>query len=144
MFANSRFYSCFCSCFCFRVQVEPSFDWESAELSDYVDETNEQRRKQRKKQKKSNSKNDHITTVKANKKNVNIKTTTNRTQPSNINYFNMGLNAIPPPPLPPLSSPPVPSNSRLKSKRDYALSQMLLAWYWSGYYAGLEAASRDS
>ena len=43
--------------------------------------------------------------------------------------FNMGLNMMPPPPM--TGNP----------NRDQALSNMLLAWYWNGYYAGYSAAN---
>lgn len=43
--------------------------------------------------------------------------------------FNMGLNMMPPPPT---SGNP---------NRDQALANMLLAWYWNGYYAGYNAAN---
>ena len=49
------------------------------------------------------------------------------------NYFNMGLNTLPP-------FPRMGSHGQL-TERDKALSQMLLAWYWAGYYAGLSARS---
>ena len=45
--------------------------------------------------------------------------------------FNMGLNMM---------SPPTMSN---KPSRDEALANMLLAWYWNGYYSGYQAAMEN-
>ena len=42
--------------------------------------------------------------------------------------FNMGLNMMGPPPM---SKSP---------NRDEALANMLLSWYWNGYYVGYQAA----
>eukprot|EP01083_Nonionella_stella_P017830 49951_1 len=46
--------------------------------------------------------------------------------------FNMGLNMMPPPAM------------STKPTRDEALSNMLLAWYWNGYYAGYQAANEHN
>ena len=45
--------------------------------------------------------------------------------------FNMGLNMM---------GPPAMSN---KPTRDEALANMLLAWYWNGYYSGYQAAMEN-
>ncbi|ETO36789.1 SMN family protein Smn1 [Reticulomyxa filosa] len=67
----------------------------------------------------------------------NLHQTSHHTNPSPIpNYFNIGLNTLPPPPRLSMSAN---ANALNGYGRDEALTQMLLAWYWSGYYAGYQA-----